>query len=453
MRPKGPPPPSRLSLDGVLPTNTPLGRLLHVRRAERDFSRLRRLGILFEHFHLKYTSTSKVEGRRVELNGRPVVNFGSANYLGLEQHPEVIRASQRAMEELGTHSGCSRVFSSHDNILDLEAEISELVGAEATLVGANVSQVHAGVIPALFGRPDSVLFLDRHAHTSIYEASQIAKAKGARVVRVDISSPVALRERIRRERPGRGALLVDGVYSMQGHIPDLVELDAVCRAAGIILYVDDAHGIGAFGKSGGGVREACELSFDNLLLVGSLQKGLGAFGAFVSGKDPVIQYLRVTSKSYIFSGTLQPAAVEGARAAIRISRAEEGAALRRRLSRLSRKVRRSLTEMGYAVPAGDSPIVPVLIGPDMLTLMAGRKLFDLGIYLNSVLYPAVSRGRGILRVSLTSLHSDDDIAALLGAFGGLREYLDAHRSPVRRTAHIALEVVKSKWLGKQYAGL
>lgn len=389
----------------------------------------------------------------MQVNGRPVINFGSANYLGLEQDPDVLKASADALTKWGTHAGCSRVFSSHENIIQLEQELSVMMGSAATLIGHNISQIHAGVLPALFSSGDSVLLIDKHAHTSMYQASLIAKAKGARLVRVDISDLRSLQKIIEKENPISGALLVDGVYSMQGHLPPLGHLDQICRDARLVLYVDDAHGVGIYGHKGGGVVEELSLNYDNLLVIGSLQKAFGTYGGFISGHQGIIDFLRVSSKSYIFSGTLQPAAVEGARAAIRVSQSAEGTARRARLKITSAHLRRELQKRGFKVPSGDSPIVPVTIGDDMQTLMAGRKMYDAGIYLNSVLFPAVPRDQGILRISLTSLHSDQEITQLVQAFTELKKYLELFKNPVRRWSHFLIEMSKSKIQGSHYEGL
>lgn len=432
--------------------DSPLATLVNGLRKDPEIFRLRAFARLLGSFHLKNTVTSEVDGRHAVIDDRPVVNFGSANYLGFEQRPEIIEAGIAGLRKYGNHSGCSRLFSSHDNIVRLEEEVSRLVGSEKTLICGNVSQVHEGAIPALFSGRGSTIFIDKFAHTSMYEAAQIAKTRGARIQRVDIGDPDSLRKKLDRHPGGNKVLLIDGLYSMQGHIPDIVAIQRICDQAGTILYIDDAHGIGIFGHNGGGVAEELSLSFDNMILVGSLQKGLGCYGGFIAGNATMIDILRVKSKSYIFSGTLQPHAVEGALAAIELSRTDEARELRQDLRRKSRALRANLQDLGFEVPSGDSPIIPVTIGSDLDTLMAGRKLFDEGFYLNSVLYPAVPKGKGIIRISLNAPHSDRDIADLVIAFAHLRNLL-RRRSGWRARLFWAGQVVKSKLQGEAYSGL
>ena len=183
------------------------------------------------------------------------------------------------------------------------------------------------------------------------------------------------------------------------------------------------------GENGGGVAEHFRLPFENMILVGGLQKGLGAYGGFVAGSKSLIDILRVSSRTYVFSGTMQPQAVEGSLAAIRVCRSDEGKRLRARLEMISTRVREGLNEVGFPVETVTSPIVSVVIGSELRTLLAGRKLFDLGIYVNSVLFPATPKGEGLLRVSLNAIHTDEEIAILLDAFAKLRLYLDRFKDP------------------------
>lgn len=390
---------------------------------------MRSYGDLFSEFHLKFTTTDQVRGRNVVINGTPVINFGSANYLGLDSHPAVLNAAKNSLTKWGNHSGCSRIFSSHKNLVVLEQKIAEITGAEAAMVCVNTSQTHQGAIPALFGRKDTTLFLDRYAHTSMHQAGLIATAKGATLVRTDIRDLRSVENQLKQDNSETKVILVDGVYSMQGTVPDLRELQEVCTRTNTLLYVDDAHGIGIYGARGGGVVEAQNLHYKNLILAGTLQKGLGAFGGFIAGYQSLIDFLRATSRSYIFSGTIQPQAVEGALAAIAISDSDEGRALRTRLSEKSRHIRNELFQLGFQVADGDSPIISVLIGPELRTLMAGRKLFDEGLYINSVLFPATPRDEGLLRISLNANHTDEQIAHLINAFSSLKIYLNEFYKP------------------------
>lgn len=439
---------------GTLDTS-PLATLLHQRQDGAEFTRARRVNSLLEPFQLKHAVLTEVNGRHCRVNGRTNVHFGSDNYLGLEQHPEVLYAAKRALDEFGADSGTSRLVSTQSNVLELEGALAQLLRAEATMVGTGTYQLHGETVKALFGDEDSTLFLDRGAHADMRAACDAARACGARVVHVDVSNPPALRRILAKERPrpARGALLVDGVYGTHGHTPDLALLADLCREHGIVLYLDDSHGAGVLGAGGGGAAEACGLDFGNLIVVGSLQKAIGAYGAFLAGRRDLVDLLRLTSASVAASTQLQPAAVEGALAAVRIARSPEGYRLRAQLADRSRRLRAQLQALGFIVPPGESPILPVTIGRDLKTLMAARKLHDLGVFVPAVLHPELPRGRGILRVSLSTLHTEDDLHALVTAFRDLRHYLPKHENPLRQAAHLAFEIGRAKWQGAAYAGL
>lgn len=420
--------------------NSPLASHLNQLLKSPEIRRARTFAELLDGFHLKNTVTSAVEGRKAIIDGRSVVNFGSANYLGLEMHPDVLKAAREALTEWGNHSGCSRIFSSQTNILELERELADLTRSEAALVFPNTSSTHQGIVPVLFGSPDTIIFLDRYAHTSMHQAALIAVAKGARIVRVDIRDLTETAKRIASQAAKTKVVMIDGVYSMQGTVPDLKGLQQTCDSTGAMLYIDDAHGIAVYGENGGGVVELFGLSYDNMILTGGLQKGLGAYGGFAAGSRSLIDYLRVSARSYIFSGTLQPQAVDGSLAAIRICKSDEGKKLRKRLHEISRDIRQRLQEMNYVVVDGDSPIVSVLIGPELRTLMAGRHVFDSGVYVNSVLYPATPKNEGLLRISLNAIHTDEEVELLIKAFKELTQYLGGVRRPLLTNLSYAREI-------------
>ncbi len=432
-------------LDARLTSQSPLSHLLHARQDGSEFSRRRAHASRYAPFHIKYSTVTEVEGRRLTILGQPLLNFASANYLGLDQHPEVLYAAKRAIDELGNQGGCQREVSSPRNLLELEANLARLLSAEAAVVGQSTAQIHAGALAALFGDEDSALFIESHAQPALREAALLAQAKGARLVNFDAQDIPGLRKILAREKFRRGALIVDGIFDLEGPSPDLRALGEAAAQNGLVLYVDDSHGVGVLGKKGGGAKEIYGLSFDNLLVVSSLEHALGSFGGFLAAKAPVIDFLRVMSSS--FSGNLQPASVEGALAAVRIASSEEGHRLRAQLAVNSARMRRQLQGLGFKVPHGVSPVLPICMGRELKTLMAARKLFDLGVLGESVLPPLVPRKRAMIRISLTTLHGEDELERLALAFTDLREFLLKHENPLRQVAHLAFALGKSKWLG------
>lgn len=433
--------------------STALSKIINKKIKAKENKRFNFLSKAFQHFHLKHAVISKVENREIVLNGKSVLNFSSGNYLGLELHSKVIEATKHGLDTYGNHTGCSRVFAVCDQLLVLEDEVSQLVGSEKSLIFTNVSQTHEGVIPELFSSKDSAIFIDRYAHTSMYQVSLMAKAKGADLTRVDISDQKKLEKIISKSSKKQKVLLIDGVYSMSGDIPDLKYIDKLCKNYNTILYIDDAHGTGIYGANGGGVVEELGLDFENIILVGSLQKGLGGFGGFVSARQELIDFLRITSKPYIFSGPLQPHTITGTIEAIRICKSKEGHKLRKTLKENSIYIRENLKRLGYEIPNGDSPILPVSVGGDVKTLMSGRWLYDRGICINSVLFPAVPKGEGILRISVTAIQSKEQMDELINAFEEMKEYWDNFGSSMKTISHTLGAVIHSKVKGRNYKGL
>jgi 7-keto-8-aminopelargonate synthetase-like enzyme len=221
------------------------------------------------------------------------------------------------------------------------------------------------------------------------------------------------------ESRNRRGLLIDGVYSMHGHVLALKEIQDICRRYNTILYVDDAHGFGVYGENGGGVAEEHGLEYDNLIYVGSLLKGIGGNGGFVAGNREILETLRGISICFVFSDSVPPMSAAASLAALRLSQSDEGKARRKQLRLKSQFVRDQLNQAGFNVPQGESPIISVPIGDEEQTLAAGLFLLKYGVYVNTVVYPAVAKGSGILRISLNAKHSDGQVALLINA---LRRY-------------------------------
>ena len=183
-----------------------------------------------------------------------------------------------------------------------------------------------------------------------------------------------------------------------------------------------------------------------------MQAAFGSYGAFLAGPKALTDFLRVTASTFLSSGTLPPEIIESALAAVRISRSPEGLSLRQRLLENARMVRARLQALGFVVPPGEGPIIPIAIGKDLKTLMAGKKLFDLGVLVAVLVHPEVPKGRGMFRISLTASHSHEDIEALVEAFRELRHYLPKHENPLRQAAHVATELYRARWRRPGFLG-
>jgi 7-keto-8-aminopelargonate synthetase-like enzyme len=380
--------------------------------------------------HLKDLVVDSVgPGRMIEVNGRRVVNFGSDSFLGLDQDRRVLDAIRDGLDRWGAHNGASRAFASVRSNADAEEKLAAWLGVESVLIYPSVTLANAGAIPGLAGRHDAIA-LDEQAHNSMQEAAKVAKANGARVATFRHSDPEGLRETLNSLRPYRCALVcIDGVYSMSGAIPPMVELDAVARENDAVLYIDDAHGTGVLGEHGRGTVLEALGSYDNCFVVGSLSKAFSCAGGFIGCPGAFRKLLQIRSNSYIFGGPVVPAYLDAICAVVDILGSAEYNSLRARLDRHVSRLTRGLSGLGLTVLGGATPIVSVFVGDEAKTLEAGKSLFDRGYYVQSVLFPAVPYRGGVLRVQCNANHTDEAIDGLVAAFADVSSLFSlAHRA-------------------------
>ncbi len=366
-------------------------------------------------------------GRRIVVEGRRLINFGSDSFLGLDQDPRVQESIRRGLARWGTHNGASRAFASVRANIEAEVKLAGWLGIESALILPSVMLANLGAIPGLVGRQDAIA-MDEQAHSSMQEAAKIARANGAKVATFAHSDPEALAMTLRDLRPYRSAIVcIDGVYSMSGQIPPMAELDAAARAAGAVLYVDDAHGTGVVGEQGRGTVLEALGSYDNTFVVGSLSKAFSCAGGFIGCPEPFHRLLKIRCAPYVFGGPVVPPYLEAIGTVIDILRSDEYPRLRARLDSAIRRVIGGLTDLGLVVMGSVTPIVSVLIGDEADTLNAGKFLFDRGYYVQSVLFPAVPYHSGVLRIQCNANHEDAEIEGLIGAFAALARTMQLPR--------------------------
>ena len=359
--------------------------------------------------------------RAIKLGGRWVTNFGSDSFLGLDQDARVKAAVERGVRAWGTHNGSSRAFSSVEPNVRAERKIADWMGTEAALIYPSVTLANVGALPGLVTRRD-VLVADQFAHNSIDEGLKLAKARGVRTAKFAHNDPTALAETLRSLQPFRHALIaVDGVYSMSGQLPPLAEFRRIAREYNAGLYVDDAHATGVLGECGRGTVLEALGGYDNVLSVGSLSKGFSCLGGFVAGKQAAIDVLKLRSNSLIFGGPVPPPYLEAVCTVVDILTSAEYPALRAKLDANVRRLAEGATRLGLAVMGGLVPIVSVLVGAEEATLKAGKFLYERGYYVQSVVFPAVPHGAGVLRMQVNANHAAAQIDGLLGALGVLAQ--------------------------------
>ncbi len=370
--------------------------------------------------HMKDMRMEACDEHRVSwIEGRQVVNFGSANFLGLDFDPRLQAAVRRGSERWGVHQYSSRSFYSIEPYENIERRLASWLGVEDSLLFPCVTKLHAGVIPALVGRGD-VLAVDRFSHNSIWNASKIASANGADVREFDAGNPDSLKSVCKRSKKASCVVVVDGVYSMTGETPRLGQLNAAASQMDASLYVDDAHGTGVVGPGGRGAAIEPIGSLRDILYIGSLSKGFSAQGGFITCTPALKLILKLKADSYIFSGPIPPAYLEVIETVLDIVESPEHESLLTQLHDRIDHFTSGLRELRLNFRGGIGPIVSITVGDIENTLEAGRQLYERGFYVQSVTYPAVPLNGGLLRVQINANHTREALDGLLEALGEVR---------------------------------
>ncbi|WP_428268495.1 8-amino-7-oxononanoate synthase [Haliangium sp.] len=348
-------------------------------------------------------------GRVVELDGREVLDFSSNNYLGLADHDQLIEASVAATRHAGTGAGASRlILGNKDLHLDLEQALADFHHRRHARLFNSGYNANLGTLQALAG-PDDVIFSDALNHASIIDGCRLSRAQVVVYPHADVDALAGLLAR----HPGRRRFVVtDGVFSMDGDRAPLPALAALCRDAEALLMVDEAHAGGVLGPEGQGAAAAAGVEPE--ILVGTLGKAFGSFGAYVTGAGELAELLLNRARSFVFTTALPPGVVAATLAAVRLVRGPQGAARRRRLRDHIARFRGGLSELGVLAPgAGTTPIFPVIVGDDRLVMTCTQRLLERGIYAQGIRPPTVPAGTARLRFALMAGHEDEDIGRVL----------------------------------------
>jgi 8-amino-7-oxononanoate synthase len=350
------------------------------------------------------------EGTVANFHGHALIMCGSNNYLGLTTHPDVRKASIDAIREFGTSCTGSRFLNGTLEMHEqLERELADFVGKDAALVFSTGMQTNLGVISSVVGRHD-VVVLDKDDHASIVDGARLSWGETRRFGHGDMDELERVLSRIPADK---GTLVVvDGVFSMGGDIAPLREIVALCRRYGARVMVDDAHAMGVLG-SGRGTAAHFGLTDEVDLIMSTFSKSFASLGGFIAGDAAVIHYIKHTARSMIFSASMPPAATAAALAALRVMRAEPERVAR--LDAIGERMRREYRRLGFDIGESCTPIIPILVGDDGLTIGAWKALFDEGVFVNPVLSPGVPAGHQLLRTSYMATHTDEQLDRVLYA--------------------------------------
>jgi len=358
-----------------------------------------------------FKAISRLNGPHVTIDGNDMIMAGSNNYLGLTTHPKVRKAAMDALAEFGTSCSGSRFLNGTLELHEeLEAALARFMGKQAAQVFSTGFQTNQGAIAPLLGRSDCVI-IDRLVHASVVEGVRLGFGKVSRFRHSDVGS---LRKHLEACSPNQGILvIVDGVYSMEGDIAPLPEIVKACKEFGARIMVDDAHGIGVLGSRGSGTLEHFGVTEEVDLVMGTFSKSLASLGGFIAGDTKVISYIKHHSRALIFSASMPPSAIAAVRAAIEVIEAEPE--IRERLWENTRFLLGEITALGFDTGPTQTPVVPLIIGDDILTAMAWRRLFEEGIFTNCVIAPAVPQGSQRIRMCLMATHTREDLEKVVEA--------------------------------------
>jgi 8-amino-7-oxononanoate synthase len=352
------------------------------------------------------------EGTEVTVDGHRLIMIGSNNYLGLTTHPKVRQAAIDAVRRYGTSCTGSRFLNGTLALhKQLEEELADFVGKEAALVFSTGYQVNLGVISSLVGR-DDVVITDREDHASIIDGCCLARGRMLRFKHNDVQS---LERALTRADPDKGKLVVvDGVFSMGGDLAPLPEIVPLCKQYGARLMVDDAHAIGVVGDHGRGTADHYGMADDVDLIMGTFSKSFASLGGFIAGDEAAVHYIQHHARSLIFSASMPAANTAACLASLDIMRSDAG--LSERVMAIGERMRKGYTELGFDVGNSQTPIVPIIIGDDMPTMLFWNELYDAGVYTNAVLPPAVPPSKSLLRTSYMATHTDEQMDRVLSLF-------------------------------------
>jgi 8-amino-7-oxononanoate synthase len=361
------------------------------------------------------------DATRASVAGRNVRVFCSNDYLGLAQHPEVIAALQAAAAQFGAGSGAAHLITGHSAPHQaLEEQLADYTGRRRALLFSTGYMANLGVLSALASRTEAVLE-DRLNHASLIDGARIA---GARLLRYPHADLAAAAQAL-AEQPDCTLIASDGLFSMDGDVAPLRELAALAARHRAWLLVDDAHGLGTIGASGRGSLELAGLDASAVpLLVGTLGKAFGCFGAFVAGDAEVIELILQRARTYIYTTALPPGIAAAASAALRIAARESWR--RDKLHALAARLRAGARALGLPLLVSHSPIQPLMVGDAARALRLSQALFELGYWVTAIRPPTVPEGSARLRLTLSAAHEESDVDELLAA---LERVWRADRAP------------------------
>ncbi len=351
------------------------------------------------------------QGPQQRVDGKEILSFCSNDYLGLANHPELVAALKKGVDEYGVGSGAAHLVNGHSRAHHaLEEELAEFTGRPRALLFSTGYMANLGTVSALIGAGDAI-FEDRLNHASLIDAALLSRARLSRYAHTDTAS---LEGKLASSKGEQKLIVTDGVFSMDGDIAPLPELAAAAKKNDAMLMVDDAHGIGVLGPQGAGSVAHFGLGIDEVpVLMGTLGKGVGSFGAFVAGSEELIEWLIQAARPYIYTTATPPAIAEASRASLKLIQGDEWR--REKLQVLIKRFRQGATQLGLELMESQTPIQPLIIGDAARAMALSRQLEAQGILISAIRPPTVPEGTARLRITFSASHTEEQVDRLLAA--------------------------------------
>ena len=351
------------------------------------------------------------EGTIAEHDGKKLIMCGSNNYLGLTTHPEVKEAARKAIDRFGSSCTGSRFLNGTLELHEqLERELAEWLQKDAALVFSTGMQVNLGTISSLVARKEYII-LDRDDHASIVDGARLSFGNMIRFRHNDVSD---LEGKLSRLPLEAGKLLVvDGLYSMEGDIAPLPEIIPLCKKFNARLMVDDAHAVGVLG-GGRGTAAHFGVTDDVDLIMGTFSKSFASIGGYIAGDEDVIHFIKHNARSLIFSASIPGPNAAAALAALNIMKREPERIAR--VNQVADKMREEYINLGFDIGNSETPVIPIIIGDESLTMKTWKALMDNGVFVNPIVTPATPPGRNLLRTSYMATHTDEQLEQVLTIF-------------------------------------
>jgi glycine C-acetyltransferase len=356
---------------------------------------------------------SSPQGAWLVVDGKKVLNFCSNNYLGLANHPRIVKAARKASKTYGVGPGAVRTIAgTMDLHIELEKRLAAFKGVKAAITFQSGFNANLATIPALVGKED-VIFSDRLNHASIIDGCRLS---GAKIIAYEHNNAESLEEQIKENlsKYRRALIVSDGVFSMDGDIAPLPALYEVAKKHDILLMVDDAHGEGVLGKGGRGIVDHFGLHGKVDIEVGTMSKAFGVMGGVVAGDKVIVEWLRQRGRPFLFSSAMTVPDAAACLAAVDLL--EESTELVDKLWENGRYFKAEMQKLGFDTGASETPITPVMLGEAPLAQEFSRELYKKGVFGTAIGYPTVPQGKARIRVMISAAHSKDDLDQGLKVF-------------------------------------